>query len=165
MSINGQPVTGLTEEDLPAIRLDAGPAAQAHDARIGLVRQNQPVTVSLAPREKGKVEGEELDCPRWDFTVKAINQFDNPDLYFYRKAGVFVYGVKSPGNAASVGLQTQDILVSIDGKDIASLDDVKAIHAEAIKNVQTNHRVLVNILRNGLLRQIVLDFARDYQKE
>ena len=67
-------------------------------------------------REKGKVEGEQLDCPRWDMTVKAINQFDNPDLYFQKKQGVFVYGEKYPGNANDANLARNDNLVKIDDK-------------------------------------------------
>ena len=91
----------------------------------------RPLTLQITPREKGKVEGEELDCPRWDLTLKAINQFDNPDLYFHRKEGVFVYGVKYPGNAANAGLEAQDIVLQIDGKEVVTLEDAKAIYDEA----------------------------------
>ena len=61
---------------------------------LDIVRDNKAQTVSLTPREKGKVEGDELDCPRWDMTIKTINQFDNEDLYNYREKGVFIFGVK-----------------------------------------------------------------------
>ena len=111
------------------------------------------------------MEGEEFDCPRWDMTVKAINQFDNPDLYFHRTQGVFVYGVKYPGNASNARLQNQDILLKIDGQEVLTLEEIKKIHKEAIDNVKTNHKILITILRNGLMRQMVLDFSRDYEKE
>ena len=123
------------------------------------------MVVEVIPREKGKVEGEELDCPRWDLTFKSINQFENPDLYFHRREGVFIFGVKSPGNAAYAGLQSQDILLKIEGQEVATLEQVKAIHKATIENVGTKHRILVTVLRNGLMRQVVLDFARDFEKE
>jgi S1-C subfamily serine protease len=119
----------------------------------------------MTPRAKGKVEGEEIECRRWDFTVKAINQFDNPDLFFHRNQGVFIYGVKFPGNAAQAGLSQQDILLKIDGKEVTTPADVKAIHAEALRNVAEKHRVIVVLLRNGEQRQLVLDFSRQYDKE
>ena len=129
------------------------------------MRNDQSITVELSPRKKGKVEGEELDCPRWDFTVKAINQFDNPRLYFHRKEGVFVYGIKYPGNASSSGLEREDIILEIDGKAVRTLDDVKAMHKSAIDNVEKKHRIVFTVLRDGLRRQVVLDFSRDYEKE
>lgn len=165
LGVNGAPLNAVTEEDLPLVRRALGLLPKFKPAVFKLVRDGAPVTVEVTPREKGKVEGDEVDCPRWDFTVKSINQFDNPDLYFHRKEGVFVFGVKYPGNAANAGLSQQDILIEIDGKKVVTLEDVKKIHAELVKGVQTKHRVVISVLRNGLLCQVVLDFLRDYEKE
>ncbi|MHC4294173.1 MAG: trypsin-like peptidase domain-containing protein [Planctomycetota bacterium] len=163
--IDNAPVTAATEEDLPGVRVRLGLLEKDKPVKVDFYREGEAMSVSIIPREKGRVEGEELDCPRWDLTVKVINQFDNPDLYFYRKEGVFIYGIKYPGNASNAKLQRNDILLRIDGKEITTLDDVKVIHAEAIENIQTKHKLLLSVLRNGLMRQVVLDFARDYEKE
>ena len=165
VKINGTPVTGLTVEDLPGVRRRLGLLPQGQPAGIELVRKGQAQTVEVTPRAKGKVEGEEIECRRWDFTVKAINQFDNPDLFFHRNQGVFIYGVKFPGNAAQAGLTQQDILLKIDGKEVRTPADVKTIHAEALANVADKHRLTVVLLRNGEQRQVVLDFSRQYDKE
>jgi len=86
--INGEPIDAVTEEDLPAVRRRLGFLTKGDPARFEVVRGNETLMYEITPREKGHVEGEELDCPRWDFTVKEINQFDNEDLYFYQKEGV-----------------------------------------------------------------------------
>jgi serine protease Do len=163
--LNDKPVTGLTEEDLPGIRRQLGLLPKLQPAKIELVRQGKPRTVELVPREKGRVEGEELDCPRWDFTAKVINQFDNADLYFARPKGVFVFGVKSPGNAQATGLQPRDILVKIDGQEVTTLDEVKALHKRTIENLANKHRLVLVVLRGGLMRQVVLDYSRNYEKD
>ena len=165
LEIAGQPVSAVTSENLPSLRRLLGLLPKGQPADIKFLRGEKGMTVQLTPREKGKVEGAELDCPRWDLTVKQINQFDNPELYFHRKEGVFIYGVKSPGNAGNAGLRPKDIILSIDGREVKTLDDVKRIHAEAIENVEKQHRIMFSVLRNGLLRQVVLDFSRDYEKE
>ena len=121
--------------------------------------------IALTPREKGDVEGKELDCPRWGFTVKTINQFDNPDLYFHQKEGVFVYGIKYPGNASDAGLRKNDILLQIEGKEVKTLEDITTAHKAAMDNIQKNHRILLTVLRNGLMHQIVLDFGMNYENE
>ena len=120
---------------------------------------------SRPPADQGQTEGDQLDCPRWDFTAKAINQFDTPDLFFQRSQGVFVFGVKYPGNAAHSGLMPRDILTRVDQKEVNNLDDVKAAHGEALAKVQSKPRVVLTVLRNGEVRQIVLNFAREHEKE
>jgi type II secretory pathway component PulC len=155
----------MTDEDLPAVRRTLGLLPKYQPVKIDLVRNGQPLTISIEPREKGKVEGAELDCPRWDFTVREINQFDNPDLFFYRNKGVFVYGVKEPGNAAAAGFRPHDIIVRIDSREVTSLDEVKTIHKSSLAEIAAKHRIIFTVLRNGLTRQVVLDFARDYSKE
>jgi peptide/nickel transport system substrate-binding protein len=80
LKIDGKAVNAVMEEDLPAARRVLGLLPKMRSARVELLRGGKPVTVEMTPREKGKVEGDQLDCPRWDLTVKAINQFDNPDL-------------------------------------------------------------------------------------
>ncbi|MDK1030996.1 MAG: trypsin-like peptidase domain-containing protein [Planctomycetia bacterium] len=165
IKINGDAITAVTEEDLPAVRTRLGLLAKFKVAKVELVRAGKTLTLDLTPRDKGKVEGEELDCPRWDLTVKTINQFDNRSLYFYRKKGVFIFGVKYPGNAGQAGLGTKDIIVKIDGKEVVTLEDVKKIHKATLEKIKTKHRIVFTVLRGGLMRQIVLDFERDYEKE
>jgi serine protease Do len=165
LRVNGKAANGLTEEDLPALRRELGMLPKDKPAKLELRRDGQTIALEVVPREKGKVQGEELDCPRWDFAVKTINQFDNPDLFFHREKGVFIYGIKSPGNAMASGLQTQDIVLRIDGKEVATLDDVKNIHKSALDNISDKHRMVLTVLRNGRQMQMVVDFARDYARE
>ncbi len=157
--------TVLHDEDLPILNRRIGLLAKHEPVMVTLVREDKQVQVELTPREKGKVEGEELDCPRWDFTVKTINQFDNRDLYFHRKEGVFIFGIKQPGNASNSGLREQDIVLQIEGQDVTTLEDVQTVHKDAIANVDKKFRYVFVVLRNGLRRQVVLDFSRDYKRE
>ncbi len=165
VAINGQAVTAATSEALPAVRRRLGMLPKGTPVKLDLVRAGKPMSLSFTPREKGKVEGEQLDCPRWNMTVKTINQFDNADLFFYKEKGVFIFGVKYPGNAATAGLRPQDIVTKIDTTDIETLDDLKAAHKAAIDNLEQQHKVKVTVLRGGLNRQFVLDFSRDYDRE
>lgn len=157
--------TVLHDEDLPLLNRDIGLLAKHETVKVRLMREGKEHVLELTPREKGKVEGEELDCPRWDLTVKTINQFDNRDLHFHRQKGVFIYGVKYPGNASNAGLCEQDILLEIEGREVLTLDDVREIHKEAIENVSKKFRYKFTILRNGMRRQQVLDFSRDYKRQ
>ena len=98
-------------------------------------------------------------------TLKTINQFENPNLYFYRKKGVFILGTKRPGNAAVSRFRRMDIILEIDGEAVNSLEDVKRIHKRTLDRIETKTRILFKIMRNGLKRQLILDFARDYERK
>lgn len=165
LSVNGTPLMGITDEDLPDIRRQLAllPADKAAEFRVQ--RGEKELVVKITPREKGKTQGDEHDCPRWDFTVRTINQFDNPDLFFHRNEGVFVQGIKMPGNAAGSGLQQQDIILRVNGEAVTTLDDVKRVHEQTLKRIDREHRVVLNVLRNGMMRQIVIDISRDFRKE
>jgi len=164
-AIGGVPVTALTHADLPALRRHLGLLEIGTPVKLAVVRGERTIETELTPLEKGRVEGEELDCPRWDFTAKAINRFDNPGLFFHRPEGVFVFGVRSPGNASASGLQGEDILLKVDDQEVKTLADLKRLHASALENIARRHRAVVTVLRNGLTRAVVLDFSRDHRKE
>jgi serine protease Do len=165
VSANGQTVTALTEEELPAVRCWLALLPKQEDVLFEVIRGNEKLMMSVIPREKGEVEGEEYALERFDFSVKEINQFDNPDLFFHRPKGIFVFGVKRPGNAADAGLRPRDIILKVDGARVETIEQVKKVHEQLIANVDQRHRALIEVLRGGLMRLVVLDFARDYSKE
>ncbi|MDP7287262.1 MAG: trypsin-like peptidase domain-containing protein, partial [Phycisphaerae bacterium] len=146
LKINGEPVAAMWEEDLPAVRKLVGLLAKGKPAKLEIKRDDKIITLEMTPREKGKVEGDELGCPRWDMSVKSINQFDNPQLYFHRKKGVYVFATKYPGNASTAGLRVKDIIIKIGKDEILTLDDLKKVHKSAIDNIKKNHKVLVVVL-------------------
>ncbi len=167
LKVNGKAISAITDEDLPDLRRYLGSLPKNTPAILEVLRgtSKTPINITLTPREKGQVEGDSFACTRWDCTVKTINQFDNPDLYFQRKQGVFVDGIKYPGNANSSGLEQQDIILKIDGQAINTLADLQNVHKTSLGTIKDKPRVVVQVLRNGLMRQVVLDISRDYSKE
>jgi serine protease Do len=165
LKVGDRCVTAVSEEDLPSLSRFLGLLPRNQPVRLELARAGKDVAAELTPIEKGKVEGDALDCPRWGFTVKAINQFDTPNLFYHRERGVFVFGVKEIGNAARAGLRPMDILLKADDQELASLDQIRALYQQSLRGLPARHRVVLTVLRNGLARQVALDYAQDYDKE
>jgi len=165
VAINGVPVTALTQEDIPSINCMLGLLAKEQPATFTFIRNGETLTVTMTPREKGQVEGDEQEFPRWDFSAKVINQFDTPNLYFYREKGVFVFAVKYPGNAQASELRPNDIIVKAGGRDVQSMEDLQEAHKEALEGIAQNHRITFTVLRSGQTRVISLDFSRDYKRK
>ena len=165
LRVNGESLSALTGEDIPDVRRFLALLPQDKVSQFEIERDAQSLTVEITPREKGKVEGAELDCPRWDLTVKAINQFDNPDLFYFREKGVFIFGIKIPGNARASHLRERDIITEIDRQPIERIDDVKRIYERSMAEIDTKRRLVFTVLRSGLTQQVVVDIARDYSRE
>jgi len=52
----------------------------------------------------------------------------------------------------------RDILVKVDNEEVKTLAEVKRLHQKLTQAGAGKNRVVLTVLRNGLLRQIVLDF-------
>lgn len=165
VAVGGEPVCVKTSEDMPAFRRFLGLLPFDKPVRFDLLRNGKPIQLEITPRAKGKVEGDTLDLPRWEFTARAINRFDNSDLYFYRPDGVFVYGVHYSGQASRAQLAPHDIILKVNGTEIHSLDDLKKAYDAALSNIDNKRKTLLTLMRNGSLRQTVIDFSTDFDKE
>jgi len=64
-----------------------------------------------------------------------------------------------------VGLVRGDILLKIDDTPISTIADVRVLHDALLKDIDSKHRVVLGVMRRGLVRQLVLDYRRDYEKE
>lgn len=166
VSINGKTATAISEEDLPDIKRALGLLPMNVPAKISAVRDGKPMDFEIVPREKGKVEGQELACQRWDISAKAINQFDSPNLYFQKKSGAYVFGLKYPGNAMNAGLRRNDIILKANGREIDSLEDLKAVHKDSLEAFKLKKpgsgKILFELLRGGSPVQAVVDISQDF---
>lgn len=160
--VNGASINVITDEELPAIRRHFGLLPDSEKITLDIVRGDLPITLVIEPRAKGAIVGKEREFPRWDFSAKEINQFENPDLYLRRQEGVFVFGCKNNGNASNK-LERNDILVSVDDTPITSLDDLSAAHQKAMENINEKHKILLTVIRNGRPYRVVINFFTEHE--
>ena len=87
VAVDGKPVTILNAEDLPAFERRIGRMPFGKEVVFCVERDGKALDISVAPCEKGRVEGEQKAYERWGLTVKEINQFADPDLAFFAPEG------------------------------------------------------------------------------
>ncbi|MBN1901318.1 trypsin-like peptidase domain-containing protein [Candidatus Sumerlaeota bacterium] len=166
ISINGEDVQGgMYVEELPEIRSNLADLVIGNPARVRVLRNGETLEFELVPLLKDKFEGADFDCRRWSFTVKEISKFSTPDLYFLRNEGIYIQGVRYPGNANNAGLQKNDIILSIDEIPINSLADIERIYEEITSDEDREKKVVIKVLRKNYPRLFVLDYRHDYSEE
>jgi S1-C subfamily serine protease len=163
--VNGSAVTASTEEDLPAIRRQLGLLPSTAVVNVEFVRGTQTLQVALRPQDRSAAQSDAVELPQWDFTVKKVNEFETPELHFQRPNGVYVLGVKQPGNAAASQLREQDILLKCDGAEVGSIEVLQDLHKKITSEGGRARRVTLTVLRNGMIKQLVLDYSRDFARE
>jgi serine protease Do len=162
LAVEGRSTDAVSREDLPAIHRLLADLPPGEPAALTVLRDEEERTLELVPRTKGKVEGEDFDAEAWNMTVKAINEFSTPILHYYRPGGVFVQGVKYPGNAAEAGIRPYDIVLAIDGEAVEGVASFRAAYEKATGETE-ERKVLLKLLRSGLPHYILLDFATEYE--
>jgi S1-C subfamily serine protease len=134
--------------------------------KIDYMRGGEALTAKVAPREKGKVEGEEKVFSRWGFTAKEINRFNEPDLAFFAPSGgVYVAATAWEGNAANSGLKRRDIVKSMDGKKVETLEDLDALYKKALDGLPAQDKMSVTVDRKGRELHFILKYREDTEKD
>jgi serine protease Do len=165
LAIDGKPVDGAYAEMLPAIWRTLADLKFDGPVPLELVRGGEKTRVEIKPQQKGASEGGDFDCRRWNMTVKEINKDRTPQLYYLRQKGVFIQGTRYPGNAENSGLGRRDIILTIDREPVATIADVKRVYERIVSDEKREKKVVVEVLRSGLPKWIVLDYRRDYEQQ
>ncbi len=166
LAVNGRPVVGMHHENIPAVNQMLAELPVGGEAKFTFKSQDgETRTVAIVPIEKGRVEGDDFDCRRWNMTVKTINEFATPMLHFFRQGGVYVRAVKYPGNANNAGLENGDIILAIDGVPVPDLDACRKIYETVVNDDLRPKKVVFTVLRAGLEQYLVLDYAPRYGQD
>jgi serine protease Do len=164
VAVNGEAVRGMYETDLPAVERRFAALPIDAPATLDVQRGTDTIHVTLTPSSKGRQEGEDFECKKWDMTVKEITKFSDPFLHFQRPRGVFIQGVKFAGNARASGFTNFDIVAQIGDRSIESLKDVREAYDASLKLEKGKRKLLFRIIRTGYRRLVVLDFEKDMEK-
>ncbi len=168
LGVNGVPVNGINHEDIPAINQLLAELPIGRPSEFSLAPgagTDEPALVMVTPMEKGVVEGDDFDCRRWNMTIKTINEFANPLLHFFRPGGIYVQGVKYPGNAEKAGLAAGDIIVEIDGVPVRDLEHCRSMYETIVVDDNREKKVVFCVLRSGLRTYLMLDYGPLYGRE
>jgi serine protease Do len=163
-SVDGSPVNGIYETDLPAVERCFAALAIDRPVKLDILRGAESLSVNLSPASKGKQEGEDFECKKWDLTVKEITKFSDPYLYFQKPKGVFIQGVKFQGNARTSGFMNMDVILTVGERPIESLKEMRDAYEQSLGLGKGSRKVLFRILRGGYRRLLVLDFEKDMEK-
>jgi len=160
-----QKVSAKYVEQLPEVRRLLAALVPGKPAEFVVERKGEKLALEVVPVAKGEFEGKDFDAKRWDMTIKGISRYASPHLYFFRKKGVYIQGVRWPGNAQNSGLRTMDIIVAIDGVEVTGVEQFEGLYRKMLAEEKREKKALMTIKRGPYTKQIVLDYRRNYKDE
>ncbi len=162
LRVAGKDTDGKYREDLPEIRWTLADLPDGRPAPMRVERNGQLLSIRVTPDLADPGDDDGLEAPRWNATFQAIHRDRVPDLAFHRAQGVYVLGVKYPGNGAAAGLRENDVLLSVDRKPVPDLDALRRLYEGAVSDARARKVALLEVLRDGSRLFLALDFARDF---
>ena len=116
-------------------------------------KEDMQVKIALETGHEGVADLDSHECEILEFNSRDLGQEDRvaeklPDDF----KGVLITAITPAGWAALGGLSTGDILVSIDGKTIDSIETLKSVLAELEKNKRSP---IVMFVRRGIATRYV----------
>jgi serine protease Do len=170
LAVNGKPLDAIYVEDLPAVRCRLAELPAKQVAELTVRRKGQESNIKVIPEDSSEFEGEDFECKRWNMTIKGISRYASPSQYYFRKQGVYVQGVRWPGNAQDAGIQAGDIVISVEDEkknvvEITGVGQFREIYERLLADPKREKKVLLSIKRGAYVRPLILDYRREFKEE
>lgn len=166
LSAGGASTDAAFPDDMPAVNQILADLKPGRPAAFELMRAGRAVTLAAVPGPRSPEGSDEraFEATDWMLTAREIREEDVSRRYF-RPKGCFILGVAPQGNAARSGLRDDDVIISVDGTEIFSLEDLREAYARSVARKASERLILVGVLRRGHPLIIALDYTRSKAAE
>ncbi|MGH9870195.1 MAG: trypsin-like peptidase domain-containing protein [Candidatus Polarisedimenticolia bacterium] len=152
--VAAQPVAARYEEDLPALQKVIADLPVGGTFPITFVRSGQMQAASLITRDRPGSGTGEMECREWGFTVQEVSAEAAQALRLPDRKGALVSGVKPNSFADEADLRRFDVVMTLEGRDVAGLPEFKTLYQEMVSS--RRGAVLARVRRGRLVTFHVL---------
>ncbi len=161
-AIDGKEVVAEKQEDLNHFKRIVADHAVGETVTLNVYSPKRKSfrTVKIKTSTQPTVKPKELDLP-WGFIVQEITPLLYRENFLFTDKGVVVTYVRNGSEAEIAGLETWDIVQSIDEIEIRSISDFEKIH----KKIKNKQRVMLTVQRNRDIYFILIQKYGAMEKE
>lgn len=159
LQLNGQPVNVRFPEELAPARKRIAEMPVGSTVTMLVKRGRETLTLSAVTEKLEGAVGEEREFKVWGVSVRDVTRAYMNEANLDDDKGV-VATTLSPGYpAAKADLRRDDVIRSVNGRDVADLDAFASMYADSIKAKET--RVVIGVQNGRARRTIVLRVTYD----
>ncbi len=132
LSLAGEPVDVQFEEQLPDFNRRTSTLPIGQPVELTVIRGGAETKLTVTPIERAPHELKEYELKEWGLTVRDLSYIIAKEMKRPNTDGVLVTSVRpgGPAGASKPAISPDDVLVSVDGKPIKSVADIKAATLE-----------------------------------
>ena len=150
LSIDGKPTDARFEEDLPAVRKRIADIPVGREVTVRVARGGEEIDLAMTTVEKSELRGKEVEFEEWGFTASEVTPAIARRAQLPSTNGILVIGTQVGGIAANAHLKRGDVVLTVDGKEIADLDAFRNIYRDLVQS--SKRLVLLDVKRGALTR-------------
>lgn len=154
LSIDGSVTNARFEEDLPAVRKRLADFPVGEEVTLDLMRASGEVSIQVVTEAKGDIKGREVELGAWGFTVSELTPAIVRRAQLPSRRGVYVSGTRVGGIASIAGLSQRDIILAVDGEEIAGLSEFQDVYRERLDSKKP--MVLLDVKRGAVTLYILV---------
>lgn len=164
LAVDGRRLSGRFGEDLPEVNnwLATRPIGEAVDFLVHRDGEELTLPVSAIERETAFIPSRELR--EWGMTARNVNRWTNLRMAREEKGGILITTTRSGGpiSRGRPELRREDLILSVDGKPINSVEELKDFTAETVSGEEGDFTpVLVEFEREGETMLSVVEIGVD----
>jgi serine protease Do len=152
---DGVAVNGRLQEDLPTFNALVMSTPIGKQVKVKSLREGREQTFTFATVARGVARDNDLEFKQWGLTACNFTRLSAIERKRPSTEGLLVTTVNPAGPAGSAkpALQADDCLLSIAGKPVRSVADLRAITTELTRNTNRTELVVVEFER-GVARML-----------
>lgn len=155
LKLDGEIINASRPEDADVLAEAIRQHSISDEITLAIQRNKEPLAIKV-PLERSPASNAELKeykCETLEFTAREIGKEDRlRDKSDGSEKGLLITSVTNAGWAALGGLQNRDVLRSIDGKTVDSIDTLKSL-IEEINKAKPTHMTL--FVRRGIITRLI----------
>jgi serine protease Do len=151
LTVNGLPIEGRFGEDLPIINQKLAALAIDAPASMLISRAGSEIEVTVTPTEREPAFIPERELREWGMSARNLGIWKALEIARDQRTGVLVSAARQGGPLAKARpeLRSGDIITEVNGRKVASVEELQALTAELVGSVE------------GRIEQLLVKFERD----
>jgi serine protease Do len=154
LRIQGRPVSARFYEEIPAFYHAIAELDVGSQVTLDYQRGGAPQSVTVTTAAYGRPSGDNFEARAWGCAVRSITKQMALELRIDDSSGVLVTGVKGGAAGEEAGLLANDIVRSVDGAPVSTLDEFERIYASSVE--KQRDRVMLTVQRRDSSRYVLL---------
>ncbi|MBI3831364.1 MAG: PDZ domain-containing protein [Planctomycetes bacterium] len=168
LKFDGKPVNVRFDVEVPDFNHMVMSTPIGKKVKLEVLREGKPVELEVTTIARENARGDEHELKSWGITARQLTDLSAKELKRSGKTGAYVWSVRPGGPAgdAKPAIQQDDVITSVGGKAVQSLEHLEQLTDEIVKGKTAPVPTVVGFDRNGehLLTVVKLGVKDDDEK-